>query len=139
MQSDQQFEFKFLPFHAGDCPANWCELDGEGGGGWRRSLRSRQAGSTLLHLLARPGRRGLCRFEALRWSEFHHSHEDCSMSFVRYFGEMVLKMERMEPCVEFRVWYLKVGSCPIDPEITDRQVPGQPQTGPKVLQESALI
>lgn len=37
----------------------------------------------------------LCSFEALKWTEFHHGHGDCSMSFVRNSGEMVLKAERL--------------------------------------------
>lgn len=39
--------------------------------------------------------RFLHSFEALKWTEFHHSHGDCSMSFVRYFGEMVLKLGKL--------------------------------------------
>ncbi|TNN71338.1 hypothetical protein EYF80_018416 [Liparis tanakae] len=37
--------------------------------------------------------RGLCGFEALKWTEFQHGHGDCSTSFVGHFGEMVLKAD----------------------------------------------
>lgn len=60
------------------------------------------------------------------------------MSFVRYFGEMILKNGEGGPCLEFRVLCSKVGSSPIDPEITDRQAIGQPQLAEKELQESEL-
>lgn len=45
--------------------------------------------------IGQTGQRVLCSFEALKWTEFHHGHGDCSMSFVRNFGEMVLKMGRL--------------------------------------------
>lgn len=45
--------------------------------------------------IGQTGQRVLCSFEALKWTEFHHDHGDCSMSFVGNSGEMVLKTERL--------------------------------------------
>lgn len=45
--------------------------------------------------IGQTGQRVLCCFEAPKWTEFHHGHGDCSMSFVGNFGEMVLKTERL--------------------------------------------
>ena len=45
--------------------------------------------------IGQTAQRLLCSFEALKWTEFHHDHGDCSTSFVRNFGEMVLKTERL--------------------------------------------
>lgn len=63
------------------------------------------------------------------------------MSFVRNFGEMVLKMERLAHARNAGVLYLEVlaGSSPIDPEITDRQVTGLPQLTRNCCQKSALV
>lgn len=68
-------------------------------------------------------------FEALKWTEFRHSHGDCSMSFVRYFGEMVLKLGEAGPRLECRVLYLEalVLLFPFDLKIRDMQVKARPQ------------
>lgn len=59
----------------------------------------------------------------MKWTEFHRGHEDCSRSFVRYFGEMVLKMETGGPCLEFSVCggFLKAGSSAIERACVCRQ------------------
>lgn len=96
-----------------------------GGGGWGRSVRSRQAGrGHPPSPIGQTGRRVLCSFEALKWTEFHHGHGDCSMSFVRNIWRDGPKNGEVGPCLECRVLCLEglIGSCPIDPEFTDRQV-----------------
>lgn len=70
-------------------------------GGWGhrvvggRSARSGQARSTPLHALGQKGGGFWLSFEALEWTEFHHGHGDCSMSFVRHFGAVVLKSQSL--------------------------------------------
>lgn len=80
----------------------------DGGGGELEEVGEVRAGRVHPSSpIGQTSQRGLCCFEALKWTEFHHGHGDCSMSFVRYFGEMVLKMERMAHAWNSGVLYLK--------------------------------
>lgn len=66
-------------------------------GGWQLGKVS-EVKAVMVHPFSPIGQAShqvLCSFEALKWTEFHHGHGDCSMSFVRNFGEMVLKTERL--------------------------------------------
>ena len=78
--------------------------------GWGRLEKVGEVKAGRVHPsspIGQAAQRVLCRFEALKWTEFHHGHGDCSMSFVRKFGEMVLKTENVAPRLECRVLYLQ--------------------------------
>lgn len=85
------------------CLGGWMKwpVGGWGAGHWAAGGRLEKVGEVKagrVHPsspIGQTARRVLCSFEALKWTEFHHGHGDCSMSFVRNFGEMVLKMERL--------------------------------------------
>lgn len=53
------------------------------------------------------------------WREFQRGHGDCHTSFVRYFGEMILKMERGQPVrgAEFRALCLWKGRASLRPPL----------------------
>lgn len=53
------------------------------------------------------------------WREFQRGHGDCHTSIVRYFGEMILKLERGQPVrgVEFRVLCFLKGRASLCPPL----------------------